>query len=384
MKRVLAALGLTAVTLGLGVAPSASVQPVDVAVWVYGAERWADDQIAVELSRLPAGARRLYLSVEEGPRFLLDDPAATAHLSDILDVAGPRFGLAVEAMMLQDTHWISDVPGAERRVSAVLRFNESRRQAGRAAFDGLHFDIEPYTDEAWTCGSEPARAAIVDRLQALFGHLAAVTRQSAAGPMRVTAAFPWWIGAMSGRMPPMAPRAWLASLDEVVLMAYGDPGGPIVGGSAAAVLRRVHDARLWSAVPAGRGVRVGLSTHEYADPVALSATIRGVSDTLRSRAEFRGIAVFAHGHAFDRPPASSLEGTVADREGAAVAGAVVHGGDHAVRTTSCGTFSLGGLPRGDVEILVGAEGFVDHRVVARGLVPGRIRELPRIVLDRLS
>lgn len=382
MKRVVAAVSLAALALGPGDSTSADVQRRDVAVWVYGAERWVGDQIAIELSRLPAGARRVYLSVEDGPRFLLDDPAAAARLSDVLDMAGTRFGLAVEAMLLQDTHWIADVQGAERRVSAVLRFDESRRRAGRPGFDGLHFDVEPYTDEAWTCGSEAERAAIVGRLHTLFDHIAVITRQSAAGPMRITAAFPWWIGAMSGRMPRMAPRAWLSSLDEVVLMAYGDPGGPMVGGSAAMVLRRLHDARLWSGVPSGRGVRVGLSTHEYPDPEAFSATIRGVSDRLGSRAEFRGIAVFAHGHAFNRPLTSSLEGTVSDREGTAVAGAVVKGAEQASRTTSCGTFSLSGLPRGDVEIAVGADGFVDGRVVARDLVPGRILQLPRIVLDR--
>jgi hypothetical protein len=351
-------------------------------VWVYGAERWAGDQIAIELSHLPAGARRVYLSVEDGPRFLLDDPAAAARLSDVLDMAGTRFGLAVEAMLLQDTGWIADVRGAERRVSAVLRFDESRRRAGRPGFDGLHFDVEPYSDETWTCGSEGERAAIVDRLHTLFDHLAAITRQSAASPMRITAAFPWWIGAMSGRMPRMAPRAWLSSLDEVVLMAYGDFGGPMVGGSAATVLRRLNDARLWSGVPPGRGVRVGLATHEYPDPGAFSATIRGVSDRLGSRAEFRGIAVFAHGHVFNGPLTRSLEGRVRDRDGTAVAGAVVRVAEQVSRTTRCGTFSLRGLAPGDLEIAVGADGFIDRRVVARDLVPGRILHLPLVVLDR--
>jgi hypothetical protein len=382
--RVVAALSLTILALGLGDSTSADVQRPDVAVWVYGAERWAGDQIAIELSHLPAGARRVYLSVEDGPRFLLDDPAAAARLSDVLDVAGTRFGLAVEAMVLQDTRWIADVHGAERRVSAVLRFDESRRRAGRPGFDGLHFDVEPYTDEAWTCGSEAERAAIVDRLHTLFDHLAAITRQSAAGPMRITAAFPWWIGAMSGHVPRMAPRAWLSSLDEVVLMAYGDPGGPMVGGSAATVSRRLNDARLWSGVPSGRGVRVGLATHEYPDPGAFSATIREVSDQLGSRAEFRGIAVFAHGHVFNGPITGSLEGRVSARDGTAVAGAVVRVAEQASRTTKCGTFSLRGLAAGDIEIAVSADGFVDRRVVARDLVPGRILHLPGIVLDRRS
>jgi hypothetical protein len=65
-----------------------------------------------------------------------------------------------------------------------------------------------------------------------------------------------------------------------------------------------------------------------------------------------------------------------------VAGAAVRVAEQAFRTTRCGTFVLRGLAPGDIEIAVGADGFVGRRVVARDLAPGRILQLPGIVLDR--
>ncbi|HYE93322.1 MAG TPA: carboxypeptidase-like regulatory domain-containing protein [Terriglobales bacterium] len=379
--RCAAALGLASVlALGAGAGAAAAAPAPDIAVWIYGAERWAAERIAAELSRLPAGTRRVYLSVEAGARVLLDDPATAARLGEILDVAHAR-GLSVEAMALQDPRWIADVPGAERRVRAVLAFNEARRLRGAPGFDGLHFDVEPQTDEAWTCGAGAARAAIVARWHALFDRLARVIRTSVGASFRITASFPWWIGATSDRMPRVAPHAWLGALAEVVLMAYGDPGGPMVGGSAASVLRRLSDARVWRDVPAGRGVRVGLATYEYPDAGALASVMRAVADELGTRAEFRGIAVFAHGHAFDGPLTGTLEGRVHDRRGHGVPGAVVRAAGHSARTSSCGSFRLSGLAPGDVDVAVDAEGFVGHRAVARALGPGRLRQLPVVVLE---
>ena len=72
---------LTLLGLALGCAPLApsprAGAPADVpdaAIWVYGANRWTPAEEDAELARLAAVARRLYLSVEDGPRLLVDDP----------------------------------------------------------------------------------------------------------------------------------------------------------------------------------------------------------------------------------------------------------------------------------------------------------------------
>src|ERR1700730_8515743 len=82
----------------------ASARP-DVAVWVYGAHQWAPGDVETKLSHLPGGARHLFLSVEEGPRLILDDPVNARRIADLLDRAGDKLGLTVDAMLLQDPAW---------------------------------------------------------------------------------------------------------------------------------------------------------------------------------------------------------------------------------------------------------------------------------------
>jgi CheY-like chemotaxis protein len=77
-------------------------------------------------------------------------------------------------------------------------------------------------------------------------------------------------------------------------MIYGDPGGPLVGESSAAVLRRIYDARLWRNLPSGRGLRIGLTTFEYKDLATLRAAIGEVTAAPGARPGYRGLAVFAN------------------------------------------------------------------------------------------
>jgi carboxypeptidase family protein len=352
--------------------------PPDVATWVYGAHRWSSAETRAELGRLPAGARRVYVSVEDGPRLVLEDGADAHRLAEVLDVAHAR-GLAVEAMLLQDPAWAADAEGAARRATRVLAFQAARRAAGRPGFAGLHFDVEPHTEDAWLCAAPADRRAMIRGLQHVFATVGRGVR-AAAPELRLSAAVPWWLGPLSASVPEAAPATWLAQLDELVLMVYGDPGGPLVGESASVALRRIDDARLWGALPRGRGLRIGLATYEYPDPAALDAALHGVARALGGRPGFMGLAVFAHGQPFDAPLVASLEGRVTDRAGVPIAGARVRGGDQETRTNRCGVFVLRRLSPPAVELAVAAEGFVPARLTASGLVPGRLRELAPLVL----
>lgn len=355
----------------------------DVAVWVYEAHRWSSAELGMELSRLPRGTGRLYLSVEDGPRLVLEDPGDAGRVGELLDLAHGQLGLAVEAMLLQDPAWAFTPGRSAARAARVAAFHAARRAAGRPGFASLHFDIEPHTEEAWACGDAAEHRATVRTLQATFTRIAERVREADYGSeLRLTAALPWWLGPLSAEAPEAAPAAWLASLDEVVLMVYGDPGGPLVGGSARAVLAKVEDRRLWASLPGGRGVRVGLATYEYRDPAALGATVREVSSALAGRPGFRGVAIFAHGQPFDAPLVTSLEGQVLDRSGRPVAGARIRAGDQEVRSNRCGLFAFRGLPAPAVEVTVEADGFAAARVPVGGLVAGRERRLDPVRLDR--
>jgi Carboxypeptidase regulatory-like domain len=351
----------------------------DVALWTYGAHKWSSDDVPLHLARAGATARRLYLSVEDGARLLVDDPEHARRLSEILDMAQAR-QLFVEAMLLQDPRWAFDPDGAARRVQRVLDFDRVRRAAGRPGFAGLHFDVEPHAEEAWACGGARERRAMVRALQTMFARVASTVRGDAGGPLTMSAALPWWLGPLSTELPEAAPSSWLAHLDEIVLMVYGDPGGPLVGGSVAAVWGRVEDQRLWANLPPGSGVRVGLATYEYRDQAALVATISELSVGLAGRAGFRGFAVFADGQDFGATPVAIVEGRVLDTEGRPVAGARIRATGKEVRSNQCGLFALRDLPPPAVELMVEADGFAPVRVPATGLVPGRQRTLAPVVL----
>ena len=225
---------------------------------------------------------------------LVDGPDG-GRLGELLDRATGRFGLEVEAMLLQDPGWALDPAGATERVRRVVQYHAGRRARGQAGFAGLHFDIEPHSEATWACATPAEREATLRSLHEVFRRARVAVREGAAAPTPLlTAALPWWLGHLSVEVPAAAPAEWLRELDEVVLMVYGDPGGPLVGESVPAVVRRIDDPRLWRDVPAGRGIRIGLATFEHKDLGALRQTIAGVEGAFGARPGFRGVAIFAN------------------------------------------------------------------------------------------
>lgn len=388
MRLALGALGASLALLGVagGCAPlapgsSAPVNSRETAMWVYGAERWTPAERDAQLARFATLARRLYLSVEDSARLLVDEPDGT-RLGELLDRAAAH-GIAVEAMLLQDPSWAGDPVGSAERVRRVVAYHAARRASGRPGFAGLHFDIEPHSEEVWACATPAERAATLRSLHEVFRRARAVTHAGSPAPAPLlTAALPWWLGHLSVEVPSAAPAEWLVELDEVVLMVYGDPGGPLVGESGAAVLRRIDDARLWRDLPPGRGLRIGLATFEHKDVAALRGTITEVHAGFGARTGFRGVAVFANDQVWDAPLVPFLEGRVVDASGNGVAGARLRGAGHEVDSNRCGGFGFKGLPVEGVELEVTARGYLPARVAVGRLVPGRVRELPPVRLER--
>ena len=71
-----------------------------------------------------------------------------------------------------------------------------------------------------------------------------------------------------------------------------------------------------------------------------------------------------------------------DASGAPVAGARLRGGGHEVLTNRCGGFGFKGLPFDGVELEITARGYAPARIGLGRLVPGRVRELPPVRLER--
>lgn len=66
-----------------------------------------------------------------------------------------------------------------------------------------------------------------------------------------------------------------------------------------------------------------------------------------------------------------------------MAGAQLRGAGHEIASDRCGGFGFRGLPLEGIDVEVTARGYRPARVPVGRLVPGRVRQLPPIRLERI-
>lgn len=373
---------LGAIVLWVYLAAARPVAAADLAVWTYDFPRWSENQWEARVAELPSGTRHLYASVEEGAAFLLQDEPRSGDIQRIVGALRGRPGIRTHAIILQDTRWLDDVEGARARLARVLALN---RTYPDRAFAGVHVEVEPQTLEEWECGGIPERRVLMQKLQALFSRLASAipaAGKDRTGRLQLSAGLPWWIGSPSSDIPEASPRRFLDGLDEIVLMGFGDPGGPRIGGSAHALLPRLEDPRLWQGIPTGKGIRIGLATYEYSSAADLLATARELNRALAGQQPYRGAALFHSTGTYAAPLTASIRGLVRDAIGQPVARASVKVGERQTATNRCGRFVVRDLPAAGLALEVKTFGFRSASVPVIGLTAGRELEIPPIVLDR--
>jgi hypothetical protein len=347
------------------------------AAWAYDLADRDAASLAAALDTLRAqGVTRIFLSIEDGPRFRLDTPAGRAGLSRAILAARAR-GLEVHAMLLQHPRWLDDFEGARRRVAAAAAFAE-------APFDGIHLDVEPYTEDAWECGGPDGRTRRLERLAAL----AADARVVAAGPrpLPVSIALPWWA------LDTPAGDTLAGAADEVVLMGYGEPGGPLVGGDPAALACRLDLPGRLARLPSASRLSVGLASYEHADAAALQAAAGGLDALAGGHPRYGGTALFLEGrvpgrpaYAPDVPLVVSVRGRVVDVSGAPVQGAAVtlaaDGAQAASTSNACGRFVARTARPGRATLSAAAPGGATGSRTLSRLVAGREREAGDLVVS---
>jgi hypothetical protein len=373
---------LASLALFLLVAGGRPVAAADVAVWVYGFPHWAESQWEAKVAALPAGTRHLFASVEDGSNFLPKDEFRSADIQRLVGVLRDRFGILTHATIAQDTRWLDDPEGARERLAQLLALNRARPDR---AFAGVHVEVPFQTLEDWECGGIPERRVLLQKLQALLARVASAipsAGKGGGGRLHLSAALPWWITTLPSDIPEALPRRFFESLDEIVLMAYGDPGGPVVGGSAQALLTRLEGARLWGNVPPGKGIRIGLATYEYASAGDLLATAKELDMAFGRQKAYRGTAIFHATGIYGAPLTASLRGLVQDAGGQPVAHARVTIGRREIATNRCGRFVVRDLPAAGVTLEAGGIGFQGVTVPVVGLAAGQELEIAPIVLRR--
>lgn len=378
---VLAACAAAKPAVGGAPAPRARASPPRTA-WVYDLPDLPPGALDAAIDRLAArGITRLFLSVEDGPRFRLDRLDARAAVARAVAAAAGR-RIEVHAMLLQHPRWPGDPEGAARRAAAAAAFGAA---PGEPPFAGLHLDVEPHTLEAWECGGPERRARLLDDLAGLVARARAAART--VRPLPISVAVPWWTFRPTGTAQDAAAMRLAASADEVVLMAYGEPGGPLVGGSAERLACRVGLPALLDRLPAGTRLSVGLAAYEYPDAAAIDARADRLDARLGTHSRYAGASLFLGSEPPGAPLVVPIRGRVVGADGRPRPGAVVTvvGAGAAVtgRANGCGRF-LVRLPQPGAATLFaeagGRAGPERAALALTGLVAGREREAGTIAL----
>ncbi len=344
----------------------------DDAVYVYDLFQGAPDcaALAGRLKQLPLRPT-VILSIEQGIEFLLDRPNGEALLVCALKhLRGARPGHRVKALLLQDASFLDENSEAMRRVDLLAKV--AARNKGLLA--GAQIDVEPYVVEKWGCCPTEERRALMRSLHRLLGEARRALR-----PLPLGVVAPWWYPAVGSEIPEAAPEALYAVADEIYLMAYGDEGGPLVGGDAGRVLDRV-DA---PAFIAGRGrMHVAFATYEYQSPEHLRAEIEAVRHRLSKRPTFAGTAIFHAASKYNVPLARFVTGIVTDADGGGVAGVEVEAAGIRGQASSCGQFTLRGLPAESATLVLKKPGFRARSMAVQPPAPGAVLDLGKIILEK--
>lgn len=309
------------------------------------------------------------LSVDAGSGFLMDSTEGQERVRCGLQYLRST-SHTVKALLIQDVWFLEHIDEAARRAGVVAEF--AARNPGLLA--GMQIDVEPYAVSQWGCRSVEQRRAAMRDLLRLLGE---IRRQLRGLPLALAAA--WWYPLVGRELPEASPDQLFQFADEIYLMAYGDEGGPLVGGTLERVLGRLNAPEFFS----GRGrVYIGLATYEFRSPAQLDATIEAVHRRLALRPNFGGTVVFHAASRFDVPLVHMLSGTVTDSEGHGLPEVEIAAADLRSQSNSCGQFGLRGLPGAQAEVVLRKQGYRTRKVPVQLSPPGEEKQLGKIVLEK--
>jgi len=347
-----------------------SARATDEAVFVYDAfqGRPTCPEVVERLKKLPLRLT-LILSIEQGPEFLLDRPGGR-ELLDCVASNLPPPAKKVKVLFLQDISFIKNDKEAVRRAAALRRFVHDF--PGKLA--AAQMDIEPYATEDWGCGNTAGQRALA---RAMLGLLRKIRTQLDGFPLGLDSG--WWYAAVGHDIPELAPAVLFRVVDEMYLMVYGDPGGPVVGGSAERILERLDKPMFF---PGPGRVYVALGSYEYRSPQHLQSEISKIQRKLAARPTFAGFAVFHARSEFNAPLVRMISGVVHGPDGKGLAGVTVESGRTRGASNRCGQFGLRGLPGPGAQVILKKAPYQDEQLAVESLKPGEPHDFGIIKMKR--
>jgi hypothetical protein len=247
-------------------------------VYFYGIQdvseaRWSE-HLALWRSE---GIDRAIVSLEAGPKFLLNDRNQAQKLAGLFSLACAR-GIRIEGLILQDPSWALKPNDSRLRLRTVAEF--AHQYPG--TIDAVQIDVEVYTEpKIFGQGEGWNRFALM--VAALRAELS-----SHPGTLKLTAAMPWWFGYKVSESEFLMINK---SLDGVVLMVYGDRGGQPVAAEIKMFERKVLPAVLGLAGH-GPAITVGVASYEHASNSETARFSRQLDMLLAPTSGYAGTAVF--------------------------------------------------------------------------------------------
>lgn len=314
------------------------------------------------------GYRRIYLNLDEGNFYLLDEVSSRKKIAEMARLAHGR-GVELDALTLQDTRWLENWAEAVGRVARLRDY----LQENPRVFSGLHIDVEPHAQQGWEQHTAGERFEILQKFAFLLGKIRGEVKQSKP-QLGFSAALPWWFAATKDDSVRRALPEIHRQLDEVVLMAYDEPGTMLFGDDLATLHDSLDLHRFLKRLPRRRTARLAVATYDFPSPESLARAVTAIERRYRREERFAGVAVFHRNGHYGVRAVRSLSGVVLDASThQPLAGAVVEivAGDGQAISSRCGAFRLSHLDGERVTLRIAKDGYETATVEVPLLESGR-------------
>lgn len=247
-------------------------------VYLYGIETISRSDWSRQIGKWQAeGIQRAIVSLEAGPRFLLENQPGSDRLREYFTAAVAN-GIRIEGLILQDPSWALKPAAACKRLDLVLKFAHLHP----GLIDQVQIDVEVYTAPDIFAGHDP---------WSRFRDLATALRSEidrSHSAVQLDAASPWWL---AHKLTENELAIVAKAFHTLSLMVYDEPGGTAVAADLKTFSAKIRPA-IEKLVATGSNFRVGIAKYEHPSAEAMSRFATTLDEFLASTPGFEGIVYF--------------------------------------------------------------------------------------------
>lgn len=274
--------GVIAAAIVMTLAGSAAAR--ERSVYLYGIDKISRADWDSQIAKWQAeGMQRAIVSLETGPRLLLENQAESDRLKEYFSAAVAK-GMRIEGLILQDPSWALKPTAACKRLDLVLKFADMYP----GLIDQVQIDVEVYTAPDIFRGNDPW-TRFRDLATALRSE---IDRSHTA--VQLDAASPWWL---AHKLTENELAIVAKAFHTLSLMVYDEPGGTAVAADLKTFSAKIKPA-IEKLVATGSSFRVGVAKYEHPSAEALARFATTLDQLLAGTPGFEGIVYFHEASAY--------------------------------------------------------------------------------------